>query len=146
MIAALLASFWVLHAIAVLIVESFGISGTAYAAICRSAHASARSPQSGCLRSKSIGSSASYSDIQFKIVKLISSIKTTRSRSVLAERSQEVQQFQRPGIDHARMTSSAGAQGILRQAQTGSPAQSRTMFPRATFLSPRIMRYWSREP
>jgi hypothetical protein len=33
MIAALLASFWVLHAIAVIIVESFGISGTAYAAI-----------------------------------------------------------------------------------------------------------------
>ena len=49
MIAALLASFWVLHAIAVIIIESFGISGTAYAAICRSAHASARSPQSGRL-------------------------------------------------------------------------------------------------
>ena len=55
-----------------------------------------------------------------KLLILTSSIKTTRSRSVLAERSQEVQQFQRPGIDHARMASSAGAQGILRQAQTGS--------------------------
>ena len=32
-----------------------------------------------------------------KLLILISSIKTTRSRSVLAERSQEVQQFQRPG-------------------------------------------------
>jgi hypothetical protein len=31
MIAALLASFWVLHAIAVMIVESYGISGTAVA-------------------------------------------------------------------------------------------------------------------
>src|SRR5271157_4282048 len=81
-----------------------------------------------------------------KLLILISSIKTARSRSVLAERSQEVQQFQRPGIDHARMTSSAGAQGVLRQAQTGSPAQSRKMFPRATFLSRRITRCWSREP
>ena len=68
MIAALLASFWVLHAIAVIIVESFGISETAYAAICRSAHASARSPPG--LRSKSIGSSASYSDVQFQIVNI----------------------------------------------------------------------------
>jgi hypothetical protein len=49
MIAALLASIWILHEIAVTIVESFGISGTPYAAICRSAHASARSPQSGRL-------------------------------------------------------------------------------------------------
>jgi hypothetical protein len=31
MIAALLASFWVLHVMAVIIVESFGISGTAIA-------------------------------------------------------------------------------------------------------------------
>jgi len=36
------------------------------------------------------------------------------------------------------MTSSAGAQGVLRQAQTGSPAQSRKMFPRATFLFRRL--------
>jgi hypothetical protein len=33
MIAALLASFWVLHAMAVIIVESFGISGTAVALV-----------------------------------------------------------------------------------------------------------------
>jgi hypothetical protein len=69
MIAALLASFWVLHAIAVIIVESFGISGTAYAAICRSAHASARSPQSGLgWFKKQEHRVECESDILFKIV------------------------------------------------------------------------------
>ena len=62
----------VLHAIAVIIVESFGISGTAYAAIAE-AHMQVRAARNQVgwfLRSKSIGSSASYSDIQFKIVNI----------------------------------------------------------------------------